>query len=187
MTPAQPSVTLGLTFEQPSALAKAPQNALAHALCLLSRKEHWQLGHLALSSYSCSHWPVGTCGSSPGWMEYTLEEGWCLALGQHLLSTWKGTWFHLPWAGVGPASSQTQLVAVRRWGMLMRMKSTWVDGKGQDYHVRRVSSPLLCAQDPAWTLHFPIYGAPYSGIMQQPHTPVLSFFMSYSSAITWLE
>lgn len=69
--------------------------------------------------------------------------------------------------------------------MLMRMKSTWVDGKGQDYHVRRVSSPLLCAQDPAWTLHFPIYGAQYSGIMQQPHTfPLLLHTLQFSYYLT---
>lgn len=48
-----------------------------------------------------------------------------------------------------------------------------------------VSGPLLCAQDLAWTLHFPIYGAQYSGIMKQPHTcPLLLHVLQFCYYLT---
>lgn len=64
-----------------------------------------------------------------------------------------------------------------------KMEGTRSSSKQKSTTLRGMSSPLLVPQAPVWTVHFPIYGAQYSGIMQQPHTfPLL--LDSHNSAVT---
>lgn len=100
--------------------------------------------------------------------------------------TWKGAWFQVPGVGLGPGplSHSWEVVNVNEDEKHMgQMEVTRPSSKQKSTTLRGMNSPLLVPQDPVWTVHFPIYGAQYSGIMQQPHTfPLL--LGSHNSAVT---
>lgn len=89
-------------------------------------------------------------------MENTLEEGWCLALGQHLLSKHMKrdlvpsplgrSWSSLP---PDPAGGCEEVVSANE----DEKHTGWVERERPNKisTLRGMSSPLLCAQDPAWT------------------------------------
>lgn len=167
--------------------AKAPQNALAHVMCLSSRKEHWHLGHwLCLPTAARTDlWePVGPPRLNEVYTRKGVMPGVGTAPAQHM----ERDPVPSPWAGAGPASSQTQLVAVRRWWVFMRTRSTWGECRDkthfqQGHHVRRGerSSALPRTQPGRCISPLMVLGilALCSSL-----TPVLSCSMSCSSAIT---
>lgn len=108
----QPSVTLGLMFGQPSGLL-LPRHHRVHLLVsCASLSRTWDIWLCLPTAARTDLWePVGH--PQAGWIH--TRRGMVPGVGQRQLSTWKGAWFHLPWVGVGPASSQTQLEAERRW------------------------------------------------------------------------
>lgn len=93
-------------------------------------------------------------------MGWTLEEGWCLALGQHLLRTCKGLLFSLPsgdWPSLLPAPAGSCVEEVNaNEGEKHR-------GEGKDKtlfqtendHIWGVNSLLLCAPGSGLDIAFP--------------------------------